>query len=92
MALVYGVDPVLADYVISHESQYDCTKVGDLTPMKDGVPAHARGCWQITRKFHSEVSDACAFDIVCSTKWALPILLDKNACVSQFSTCRDYYK
>lgn len=92
MATEYGVDTELADYVVKHESHYNPDAVGDLQPMKDGIPAYARGAWQITKKYHSEISDECAFDVVCATKWAMPVLKDKALCMREFTTCRNFYK
>lgn len=37
--------------------------------------AEARGLWQITRKYHGEVSDKVAFDPIASTEWTLKRLV-----------------
>ena len=87
-AVKADVDPDKAEYIWMHEGRGNLTARGDLEPMKDGIPAYARGGWQITRKFHPEVSDECADDLVCSTKQALPMVRDR--CLQEFSTCRGY--
>lgn len=33
--------------------------------------SHDRGIFQISRKWHPEVSDICAYDIRCSTEWTM---------------------
>ena len=62
----------IADFIIKHESTY-CWRNGRFQPdiqgdLDKGV---SRGCWQISRLYHPEVSDACANDLDCSTDWSL---------------------
>lgn len=83
-AKAYGVNPTLAVWIVSHESQFDPTSKGD-----DG---QSRGLWQISSIYHPEVTDACAFDIQCSTQWSLNWIVKGN--VMQWSTrrfCRARY-
>jgi len=93
-ALKMGVDPRLALYVWTHEGQGNLTARGDLhlTCKRTGAPVNARGGWQITECYHPEVSDACADDLECSTKVAMPWLVEKKKCMQEFSTCRAYYR
>jgi hypothetical protein len=83
-AQAYGVNPTLALWIVSHESQFDPTRKGD-----DG---QSRGLWQISSIYHPEVTDACAFDIQCSTAWSLNWIVKGN--VMQWSTrrfCSEWY-
>lgn len=87
----YGVSPELALYIWRNEGKGNLHAIGDmnLTCRKTGLPVRSRGGWQITECYHPEVSDECAFDLVCSTKVALPLI--KKRCQQEFSTCRAYY-
>jgi hypothetical protein len=85
-----SVDLIL--YIVEHESRFCKDQLGDMEIYKNGKPVRARGCWQITEYYHPEISDKCAFDIVCSTAWAIPRLKDKETCLKEWTTCRDYYK
>lgn len=93
-ALKIGVSEDLALYVWNHEGAGDLRAVGDMdiTCPSTGKPVRARGAWQLTECWYPTVSDDCAFDLKCSTAVALPLLKEKKTCISQFSTCRDYYK
>ena len=62
-----GVSVVSSSWVISHESQW-CTRM-------TGDDGQSRGCWQISRVYHPEVSDWCADNLVCSTDWSLRWML-----------------
>lgn len=84
-AVKYGVDPVVAVWIVKHESQFDPSRTGD-----DG---NSRGLWQISRVWHPEVSDRCAFDAVCSTRWSLAHIKAGHA--KEWSTyrfCRQWYR
>jgi hypothetical protein len=59
----YGVDPSVAEFIVSHESQDGQNMRGD-----DG---HSRGYWMIDADYHPEVTDQCADDLHCSTAWSL---------------------
>ncbi len=83
-AKAYGVNPILALWIVQHESSFDPTRKGD-----DG---NSRGLWQISSIYHPEVSDACAFDPSCSTRWSLAWIAQGN--VMQWSSrrfCRAWY-
>jgi len=62
-AVLYGVDPEEAVFIVSHESEHGKTMRGD-----DG---QSRGYWMISETWHPEVSTSCADDLACSTDWAL---------------------
>jgi hypothetical protein len=73
-----GVNPIVAAFIVSHESQWDPTKTGD-----DG---NSRGLWQISSIWHPEVSDACAYNVECSTNWSLEQILHGH--IEEWSTWR----
>lgn len=58
-----GIDDAKAVYIANKESS--------LNPKAYNSKTHDRGLWQINKKYHSEVSDACAYSIICSTKWSI---------------------
>lgn len=87
-ALFHGAPPQVALAIAEGESRYNPDATGDTQPMKDGVPAYARGLWQITRKFHPEIPDACAFDVRCSTEWAMPLIKDEQKCKKEWTVCK----
>jgi hypothetical protein len=58
-----GVNPRIAEWIVSHESRH--------RPEATGDGGESRGLWQIHRGWHPEVSDACAYDVTCSTDWSL---------------------
>jgi hypothetical protein len=58
-----GVNPRMAEWIVSHESAHHPEATGD-----DG---QSRGLWQINHAWHPEVPDACAYDVTCSTEWSL---------------------
>jgi hypothetical protein len=70
-AKAVGVNPYVAEWIVSHESQH--------RPQATGDGGESRGLWQINRIYHPEVSDRCAYDMECSTDWALQRILDGNA-------------
>lgn len=74
-----GVNPDFASCIVSHESQ-DTNRPGD-----DG---NSRGYWQISRVWHGEVSDACAYNLQCSTAWSLAWIKAGHA--AQWSTFGEY--
>lgn len=89
----YNVPESILTYVIEHESNYNEKAIGDMniTCKRTGLPVRARGLLQITECFYPEISDECAFNAKCSLEKMLPIMADKERCISQWSTCRDYY-
>ena len=58
-----GVNPQVADWIVTHESQHHPEATGD--------GGESRGLWQINKAWHPEVSDACAYNVACSTDWSL---------------------
>src|ERR1700722_12008644 len=58
-----GLSPRVAEWIVSHESQHH--------PHATGDGGESRGLWQINKAWHPEVSDACAYDVTCSTAWSL---------------------
>jgi hypothetical protein len=75
----------IADFIIQHESNY-CWRNGFFEPdikgdLDKGI---SRGCWQISKTYHPEVSDNCANDLECSTNWSL--LRIKNSYQNDWST------
>jgi hypothetical protein len=58
-----GVDPQVAEWIVTHESRHHPEATGD--------GGTSRGLWQINKAWHPEVSDACAYNVACSTDWSL---------------------
>lgn len=89
-----GVNPELAQYIVSNESHYNPSVVGDLHVKcpSTGKPVEARGLVQITSCYHPEISDSQAFDPNFSLEFGMKLMKDKKSCMSQFSTCRKYYE
>lgn len=77
-----GVNPSDAEWIVAHESQYTTNRLGD-----DG---NSRGLWQISKIYHPEISDACAFNVECSTKWSLSQILKGK--IMEWSTWRFRFK
>jgi hypothetical protein len=75
-ALAYGVNPVDALWIVSHESQDGQNMRGD-----DG---QSRGYWMISDVYHPEVSTACVDNLQCSTDWSLNWI--KAGHIDQWST------
>jgi|SRR5579864_8886516 len=79
-----GVNPRIAEWIVSHESRHHPYALGDN--------GQSRGIWQINRVYHPEVSDACAYDVQCSTDWSLRRIQDGY--VNEWTTwkyCREWY-
>jgi hypothetical protein len=53
-------------------------------PGATGDGGESRGLWQINRIYHPEVSDQCAYNVECSTDWALQRIMDGN--INEWST------
>jgi hypothetical protein len=92
-----GISERLALYIWTHEGGNDLNAIGDMkltckTGLNKGKPVRAKGGWQFTDCGHPEISDTCAFDLRCATTQALPLLKIKETCISQFSTCKDFYE
>ena len=77
-AKAVGINPVDAVWIVGHESQDGRNMTGD-----DG---QSRGYWMISKIYHPEVSDACAYDLACSTSWSLHWILAGH--ISEWSTYR----
>jgi hypothetical protein len=58
-----GVSPQAAEWIVAHESRHHPEATGD--------GGESRGLWQINKAWHPEVSDACAYNVTCSTDWSL---------------------
>ncbi|HVA94069.1 MAG TPA: transglycosylase SLT domain-containing protein [Candidatus Dormibacteraeota bacterium] len=58
-----GVNPRVAEWIVTHESHQQPEATGD--------GGESRGIWQINKAWHPEVSDACAYNVPCSTAWSL---------------------
>lgn len=96
----HGVDKQLAHYVIKGESTYNPEAKGDLNIICDnprspynGQPVYARGLGQLTRCYYPEISDEEAFDPQINLDTTMGVIAKgKDTCMSQFTTCRDYYQ
>lgn len=99
-AKISGVHVAKIDYIVTNESHYNPKAIGDMdvpcTNKKSpiyGKSAHARGIWQITRCWYPEITDEQAHSVEWSTKWALKVIANsKKDCVTQWTTCRNWYK
>ena len=85
-ANIYGVDPIKALWIVSHESQMGQNLEGD-----DG---QSLGYWMISTVYHPEVGRACSLNLQCSTSWSLNWIKKGN--INQWSTwkyrCKWYIK
>jgi hypothetical protein len=80
-----GVNPRVADWIVTHESQHHPDATGD--------GGESRGLWQINKAWHPEVSDACAYDVTCSTRWSLERI--RGGYVDEWSTwkyCKEWFE
>ena len=80
-----GVDPQVADWIVTHESQHHPEATGD--------GGESRGLWQINKVWHPEVSDACAYNVSCSTDWSLERI--RAGHIDEWSTwkyCRERFE
>ncbi len=76
VAQAAGVNPRVTDWIVSHESRHHPEATGDR--------GESRGLWQINKAWHPEVSDACAYDVTCSTDWSLERI--RTGYVDEWST------
>ena len=82
-----GVNPSVAECIVAHESRHHPEALGD--------GGESRGLWQINKEWHPEVSDACAYNVKCSTDWSLERIRDGYAdewstwkyCKEKFQDC-----
>lgn len=88
----YGIDPEKTAFIVSHESQWNQNKIGDdgicNAPRSPnyGKETSSRGLWQINSCWHAEISDQCAFNIQCSTRFSLALIAAGG--IDQWSTIR----
>jgi hypothetical protein len=83
-AMEIGVNPLLALWIVRHESQFN--------PRARGDGETSRGLWQISKIYHPEVSDAAAFSVATSTEWSLArIRAGKANEWSTYRFCRKLY-
>lgn len=92
-----GVPDKLAHYVVEKESHYNPDETGDMeitckTGINKGQPVRARGLVQITDCYYPEVTDEQAFDPNFNLEFGMKLMKDKKTCMSQFTTCRNYYR
>lgn len=89
----YHVPYDLAHYIVKNESHYNPNNVGDLNIIckRTGEPVYARGLMQITRCYYPNVTDEQAFDPYFNLDFGMKLASKKETCISQFSTCRNYY-
>ena len=71
-----GIDRRVAEKLIYCESRWDENAVSETQD---------RGLWQISKLWHSEVSDDCAFDYKCSTGEAIRIYKESGNSFRQWS-------
>ena len=86
-AQCHGIPASEALFIAGHESQFgfrDAYNPAIRGKEPDG--STSRGIWQINNRSHSEVSDACADSLSCSTEWAMEQL--KNGKDDMWSTWR----
>lgn len=93
---LHGVDRKLAHYIVSNESRYNPKLVGDMTincptGVNKGKPVRARGLVQITECYYPDITDEQAFDPDFNLDFGMELIKNKKTCMSQFTTCRNYY-
>jgi len=91
----FGVSQELAHYVAFNESSYNPNAIGDMNINcpSTGKPVRARGVMQLTDCWYGYVSDEEAFDAETNIKIGMEVIAKgRTTCISQFSTCREYYK
>ena len=71
-ALNYGINPDLALCIITHESQWDGSRIGDV----GNLHGESYGWWQIELRAHPDVTKDDAFSLTSSTDWALGKIRD----------------
>jgi len=90
----YEVDIKVVNYIISNESNWKPTALGDMDIIckRTGKPVEARGLMQITECYHPEITDRQAYNPIFALEWAIPLIADEITCKEQWTTCRNYYK
>jgi Lysozyme like domain len=84
-AKIRGINPRAAEWIVRHESRHHPEATGD--------GGESRGLWQINRAWHPEVSDACAYNVTCSTDWSLERI--RAGHIDEWSTwkyCKERFK
>lgn len=82
-AEIKGINPSLALCIVTHESNFNENAKGD-----DKGSSYSRSWWQISNKWHPEVSDETAYSLEKSTEWALERI--KEGYVNEWSTRKTY--
>jgi hypothetical protein len=83
-AVQHGVDPLLALWIVKHESSFN--------PRAKGDGEASRGLWQISKIYHPEVSDDEAFGVRSSTDWSMQRLQAGKANEwSSYRNCKVLY-
>jgi hypothetical protein len=67
-ARIHGINPVKADFIISHESQYGQRVIGDS--------GKSIGPWQFNLEANPTISRDCVLDLKCSTHLAFQWIAD----------------
>ena len=71
------IDAVAAEFDVSSTTLYNLAwSESRLDPATTSPDGHDRGLYQINDKYHSEVSDKCAYDAKCATEWAAQRIKD----------------
>lgn len=78
-----SINPTLALCIVKHESNFNQEARGD-----DHGYSYSRSWWQISNKWHPEVSDDVAYSLTSSTVWSLDRI--KAGYVREWSAYRRY--
>jgi len=72
VARYFGADTDKVMNLVQCESSWNpaCGELDNPACINPKNNSYDRGYFQISRKYHPEVSDKCAFDLECSAKWA----------------------
>lgn len=89
-----GVNPKLAQYIVSNESNYDPNTIGDMKIKcpSTGKPVRSRGLVQISECYYPQITDSQAFDPNFALDFGMKLIKNKKVCEQQFTTCRNYYE
>ena len=81
-------------FIVRHESNFDPKRIGDddkVCPIT-GKKQNSRGLWQISDCYNPQVSDVCAYDVICSTIWAIPKVKNTPDIWSVWRFRNEWYK
>ena len=81
-------------FIVKHESNFEPNKIGDddkICPMTNKKQS-SRGLWQISDCYNPQVSDICAYDIICSTNWAILRVKNNSNIWSVWRFRNEWYK